>query len=404
MQRPATPFLAALAGVAFAAAALAPPAAADPATFPAFVERFKAEAAAEGIDRATLDRAFAGVRYNAKVVELDAYQPEFTKPVGDYIAERAGPEAVSRGRALRGQHAALFARVQARYGVEPEYILAIWRIETGYGSFMGNFAVVEALATLLHGAAKRQELWRRELIAALRLIQRGEVAIERMKGSWAGAMGHTQFLPSSWLEKAVDFDGDGKRDLFASLPDVFASTANYLVLAGWRPGMPFAIEVTLPANFAYEQAEVERLPVGDWARQGVVRAGGGALPDWAGPTAIYVPAGHRGPAFLASANFRALLDYNNSVAYALSVGLLAERMKGAGTVLAPWPPERPLSRAEKEEIQRRLASLGYEVGRIDGAIGPATRAAIRLFQKKIGVPADAFADAALLERLRAAQP
>jgi lytic murein transglycosylase len=399
MPRPALPLVAAVA--AFASAA---PASADPATFPAFVERFKAEAVAEGIDRDTVERAFAGLRYSARVIELDAYQPEFTKPVGDYIAERAGADAINRGRGLAVQHAALFARVQARYGVEREYILAIWRIETGYGAFMGNFPVVEALASLLHGSGKRQDLWRRELIAALRLVQRGEVALERMKGSWAGAMGHTQFLPSSWLDKAVDFDGDGKRDLFASLPDVFASTANYLVLAGWKPGIPFAIEVTLPANFAYEQAEVERKPVGDWARQGVVRPGGGALPDWPGETAIYVPAGHRGPAFLASANFRALLDYNNSVAYALSVGLLAERMKGAGTVSAPWPPERPLSRAEKEEIQRRLAALGFEVGRIDGAIGPATRAAIRLFQKKIGVPADAFADAALLERLRAARP
>lgn len=384
--------------------ALAAPAAADPGSFPGFLERFKAEAAAEGIDRATIERAFAGARYNAKVIELDAYQPEFTKPVGDYIAERVSAEAIARGRALRAQHAETLRRVEARYGVEPEYILAIWRIETGYGAFMGNFAVVEALATLLHGSGKRPELWRRELIAALRLVQRGEIAPERMRGSWAGAMGHTQFLPSSWLDKAVDFDGDGKRDLFQSLPDVFGSTANYLALAGWRRGVPFAIEVRLPANFAYEQAEVARLPAAEWARQGVTQVGGTALPDWPGETSVYVPAGHRGPAFLASANFRALLDYNNSVAYALSVGLLAERIKGAGAVTTPWPADRPLSRGEKEEVQRRLAALGYEVGKIDGAIGPATRAAIRLFQKKIGVPADAHADAALLEKLRAAKP
>jgi membrane-bound lytic murein transglycosylase B len=372
----------------------------DEAGFRAWIETFKAEARRQGLSAETLDRAFAPVKFNARIIELDSHQPEFVKPVWDYIAGVVTEDALRRARQKLKEHAALLQRVRRRYGVPPEYIMAIWRIESGFGANFGNFSVVEALATLAY-AGRRQDFWKSELIAALRIAESGEVPLERLVGSWAGAMGHTQFMPSGYLRLAVDFDGDGRRDLWTSLPDVFASTANHLVKGGWKGDTPFGVEVRLPADFSYELAETERKPVAEWRTLGVTLADGRPLPAWPGETGIIVPAGHRGPAFLVSENYRALLDYNNAMAYALSLGLFAERLRGGGRIAKPWPTgDRQLGRAEKEELQRLLAERGFDPGKIDGQIGPNSRAAIRGFQKKAGLPADGYAEHGLLELIR----
>ncbi len=388
------------AAAALALVAAAPARAQDEAGFQAWLQQFRTEARQEGIKPELLDRAFGAARFNERVIELDRFQPEFTKPIHEYIAGVVTEDAVRRGRLKLREHAALLERVRQRYGVPPEYVVAIWRVESGFGSNFGSFNVVESLATLAY-AGRRQPFWKAELLAALRLADSGEVPLERLVGSWAGALGNTQFMPTVYLSKAVDFDGDGKRDLWRSLPDVFASTANYLKLAGWQPGMPFGIEVQLPGEFAYELTETTTKPVAEWARLGIARIGGGALPNWPGEAAILIPAGHRGPAFLVSANFKAILDYNNAAAYALSVGLFAERLKGSGTLVRAWPTgDRVLSRTEKEELQKLLAERGFDPGPVDGFVGPGTRTAIRAFQKKAGVPADGYADTALLDLIR----
>jgi lytic murein transglycosylase len=374
--------------------------ASDEAGFRAWIDAFKAEARQQGISDSTLDRAFAPVKFNARIIELDSHQPEFVKPVWEYIAGVVTEDALRRARQKLKEHAALLARVQQRYGVPPEYIVAIWRIESGFGANFGNFSVVEALATLAY-AGRRQDFWKSELIAALRIAESGEVPPERLVGSWAGAMGHTQFMPSGFLSRGVDFDGNGKRDLWTSLPDVFASTANHLVKGGWKGTTPFGAEVRLPANFPYELAETQRKPVADWRALGVTLADGRPLPAWPGETAILVPAGHRGPAFLVSENYRALLDYNNAISYALSLGLFAERLRGGGRIGRAWPTgDRQLGRTEKEELQRLLAERGFDPGKIDGQLGPNSRAAIRAFQKKAGLPPDGYAEHGLLELIR----
>jgi len=372
----------------------------DEAGFRAWIDAFKAEARQQGISPATLDRAFAPVKFNVRIIELDSHQPEFVKPIWEYIAGVITDDALAKARQKLREHAALLARVQQRYGVPPEYIVAIWRIESGFGANFGSFNVIEALATLAYGG-RRQDFWKSELIAALRMAESGEVPLERLVGSWAGAMGHTQFMPSGYLTKGVDFDGNGKRDLWNSMPDVFASTANHLVAGGWKGNAPFGVEVRLPANFPYELAETQRQPAAEWAKLGVTLADGRALPGWTGETAILLPAGHKGPAFLVNENYRALLDYNNAAAYALSLGLFAERLRGGGRVVKPWPVgDRQLGRTEKEELQRLLAERGFDPGKIDGQIGPNSRSAIRAFQKKTGLPADGYAEYGLLELVR----
>jgi len=374
--------------------------AADEAGFRAWLDSFKPEARERGIKPDTLDQAFAAIKFNARIIELDSHQPEFTKPVWDYIASVVTEDALKKARHKLAEHRALFERVRQRFGVPPEYIVAIWRIESGFGANFGNFNVIEALATLAY-AGRRQDFWKGELIAALRLVERGEVPLNKLIGSWAGAMGHTQFMPTGYLDKAVDFDGDGKRDLWSSMPDVFASTANHLVLGSWSGSQPFGAEVRLPANFAYDLAETLRQPVAEWSKLGVTLADGRPLPAWTGDTAIVIPAGHRGPVFLVTGNYRALLDYNNATAYALALGLFAERLRGGGRVAKPWPTgDRQLSRTEKEELQRLLLDRGFDPGKIDGTVGPATRAAIRGFQRKAGLLADGYADFALLELVR----
>jgi len=376
----------------------------DGAAFPQWVAAFKAEARQQGISQATIDRAYAGVKYNTRVIELDNFQPEFVSAIWSYIGDRTKPETVARGQALLTQHRALLASVAAKYNVDPEVIVSIWRLESNYGDNTGNFDVVEALSTLAY-AGRRKDFWREQLFAALNMIQRGDgprTSQGKLYGSWAGAMGHTQFIPTSFATRAVDFDGDGRRDLWTSLPDVFASTANYLNNAQWRMGERCFYEIKLPANFDFAQADYDlRKPVAEWRRLGVTLVDGKPLPALGETTSIVMPAGARGPKFLTTANFRSVMAYNNAVAYALSVCHLAALYKGAPAFATPWPvDERQLSRTEKMELQEALNRLGYDVGRPDGQIGPKTTAAIRAFQRKVGLPADAYPTASLLARVK----
>ena len=374
-------------------------------SFAAWIAALKAEARARGIAERTLSASLSGLRLNRRALALERRQPEFVTPVGAYIAAFTKKEALSAGRRKAKQHAALLGMVEKAYGVPAHYILAIWRLESDYGGNFGAFPVVETLATLAYaGTPKIRPFWRKELLAALQIVDEGHAPLSRMVGSWAGAMGHTQFIPTSFLAHAVDFDGDGRRDLWRSLPDVFASTANYLRNAGWRPGLPFGWEAKVPAGFDYSQAHIgEKKTVAEWISLGVGRAGGKPLPRLHGKFSVTVPAGWKGPVFLVTENYRAILHYNNAAAYALTVGLLAERLKGRGKLVAGWPVgDRLLSRTEKAELQRKLHALGHDPGPIDGKVGPETRRAIRAFQKSAGKPADGHANQVLLETVRKA--
>ena len=363
------------------------------------------DARARGIKPATIAAAFGGLRLNRKVIALDNDQPEFVAPVGAYVAARTTAATLRMGRLKLKQHAALFGKVKKIYGVSARYLVAIWRLESSYGANLGSFRVVEALAALAYaGTPKRRLFWRQQLLAALEISDKGYAPLRRLVGSWAGAMGHTQFIPTTYLTHAVDFDGDGRRDLWRSLPDVFASTANYLEKSGWRPDLPFGWEVRLPNGFDYGQAHLEvRRPVADWAALGVKLANDKALPAVDQPVSLIIPSGWRGPVFLVTENYRAILRYNNASAYALTVGLLAERLAWRGKLVAAWPAkDRLLTGLEKTELQHKLIQLGHDPGPVDGKVGPSTRMAIRVFQKRGGKPADGYADYTLLEAVREA--
>lgn len=370
--------------------------------FQAWLARFRAEAAAAGISHPTLDRAFAGVSPNPRVIELAFRQPEFSQPIWDYLATAVSPGRIVTGRRLLARHNDLLSGVSRRYGVQPQYLVAIWGMESSYGRNFGDFNVIESLATLAY-QGRRQDFGREQLLAALKILDSGDIPPEQMRGSWAGAMGHAQFIPTTFLNYAVDYDGDARRDLWHSLPDVFASTANYLSRAGWRPDQPWGMEVRLPEGFDWDLADLEvRKPVADWTALGVRRVAGDSLPELTAQGSIILPAGHQGPAFLVLDNFRAILRYNNSISYALAVAHLADRITGAGPFLASWPIwQRPLARSERLELQRLLAQHGYDPGGVDGIIGPKTRSAVKAFQRQINLPGDGYPNGELLEQLRA---
>ena len=372
----------------------------EQARFHAFIRDFRAEALKAGIMPATYDRAVSTIDLNPKVEELNEKQPEFVRPIWEYLAGAITDARVSRGRDQMGAHAQLFARLQDTYGVPPEVLTAIWGLETGYGQNEGSFNLFEALATLAYDGP-RMEYGRRQFIAALKIADLEGRDPATMTGSWAGAFGHTQFVPTTFLEHAVDGDGDGKRDLWNSPADALASAANYLKQSGWRPGESWGEEVQLPSDFAYEQAETDlRKPIAEWAKLGVRNAAGGPLPDSADEAAILLPAGYRGPAFLVRNNFHAVLRYNSATAYALAIGLLSDRLKGAGIVQAKWPvDEVPLDETSRTALQEALTALGFSTGGTDGVLGRRSQQAIRDYQKSRGLPADGFATPALLARV-----
>ncbi len=370
--------------------------------FGRWIAGFRATARAAGIDETTLRSAFDDVQYLARVVESDRAQPEFARTAWDYL-----DRAVSEQRVAQGQDKLLLVRSEvdaaaARYGVPSAVLVAIWGMESNYGFNYGNTPVIDALATL--GFEGRRADWARgELLAALKILQNGDIARAQMIGSWAGAMGQTQFLPSNFLAYAVDADGDGRRDIWGSLADVMASTANFLARSGWQATLPWGAEVRLPPGFDHGRADPAlRLSSTRWADAGVRAMDGTPLPQFA-DGAILLPAGARGPAFLVGPNFRAILRYNNSTSYALAAGLLAQRLSGGPGVQAPWPRDlSALTRSQVVALQTALNQRGFDSGTADGIVGPTTRDALRRYQRSVGLPADGYPDPVVLERL--AQP
>lgn len=377
----------------------APDADAHQAAFAAWVSDFAISARAAGITDDTLRGALAGVRHLPRVVALDRAQPEFNRPIWDYLDRSVSPRRVASGQARLAQLRSLIDAAAARDGVPAEVLVAIWGMESDYGANTGDLPTIDALATL--GFDGRRADWARtQLIAALRILQQGDIDRAQMVGSWAGAMGQTQFLPTSYLAHAVDADGDGRRDIWGSLPDVFASTARLLARAGWRPGEPWGTELRLPPGFDAGRADASvRQTAGQWAAEGVQAIDGAPLPAL-DDAAVLLPAGVRGPAFLVGANFRVLLRYNNATAYALAVGLLSHALAGGPGVQVAWPRDQPtLSRSQVQALQTALNAGGFDSGTPDGLLGPATRAAVRRFQRSIGEAADGHPTPGQLQRL-----
>lgn len=378
----------------------------DAAAFAAFVDAFRIDAVAAGIEPALYDREMATAAPLPSVRRAQANQPEFVKPVWDYVDRAASPSRMTRGRAGLAEHRALLDEVSARYGVPPEMIVAIWGLESSFGAFSGDTDILSALGTLAYKGG-RQDFGRTQLVAALRILQEGHADRDKLRGAWAGAMGQTQFIPTTYLAYAVDHDGDGDKDLWTDPGDVFASTANYLAEVGARPGLPWGLEVTLPDGFDYAQAvRTNRRSVGEWMTAGVEGASGSIAErlDLNEQAAVIVPAGASGPAFLVTDNFRAALRYNPATSYALGVGVLSDAVAGRDTALVrDWPRgDRPLAYDERVALQERLAEAGYDPGPVDGIVGAGTRRALRAWQADQGLPADGYASATVLERLSGA--
>ncbi|MEP9320796.1 lytic murein transglycosylase [Pseudomonas sp. LABIM340] len=370
-------------------------------SFAQWRDGFRAQALAAGISAQTFDAAFEGIEPDDSVVTADRSQPEFSRPVWQYLESAVSPARVRNGQDRLLQNAEVLQGIDSTYGVDRETVVAIWGMESNFGQQMGSKNVIRSLATLAY-EGRRPDFGRDQLIAALQILQHGDVPPSNMIGSWAGAMGQTQFIPTTYNQYAVDFDGDGRRDIWGSPPDALASTANYLKTSGWQHGQSWGFEVRLPQGFDYALAEMSiRKPMAEWLRLGVRPASGNLPSDPQASVSLVLPAGYRGPAFLVTDNFRAILKYNNSTSYALAVGLLADSFKGGGQLAGHWPVEdTPLSRSERIELQQTLADRGLAPGTVDGIIGANTRTAIRAYQQSIGQPADGYPTPALLQQLR----
>ncbi|MEH3116768.1 MAG: lytic murein transglycosylase [Methylorubrum populi] len=391
--------------------ALGSPARADPPPpdFERCLGELKALAQERGVPRPVAEAALSGIAPDPSVVPATRSQAEFVKPVWQYIEASVTPERIAAGQAKLAEWSEVLGRIEAAYGVDRHVLVGFWGVESNYGAALdgpGIRPVVPALATLACGDSGRPGLWRDELVAALTILGAGDADGARMTGSWAGAMGHTQFMPSAYLRHAVDFDGDGKRDIWRSVPDALASTANFLKDSGWRANEGWGVEVLLPEGFDLRLAdETTERPFSEWRRLGLEPAAG-AFPEGAERrAALLLPAGAKGPAFLLEPNFRVILRYNTALAYALTVAHLSDRLRGAPGFARDWPRgDRMLTTEERTDLQSRLSALGYAVGGADGKIGPKTRTAIRAFQAATGLVPDGYAAAALLDRVRAAEP
>ncbi|NGM36572.1 lytic murein transglycosylase [Methylobacterium sp. DB0501] len=366
--------------------------------FRVFVEELWPVAQGRGVSRATFDAAFRGVTPDPAVLARLRRQGEFGRPVWEYLTGAVSTGRIARGRAEAARRADILARIEAAYGVPGPVLLAFWGIESDFGASAGTMPVIRALATLAE-ARHRGELFRDELLAALEILEHHDVAPERMRGSWAGAMGQTQFLPSAYLRAAVDFDGDGRRDIWDSAPDALASIASFLAQAGWRRELPWGVAVTLPAGFDLARY---RGPFADFARRGVRAIDGAALPE-TGEASLFLPGGAGGPAFLITANFEAIRAYNTSDSYALAVGHFSDRIAGGPALAAPWPTGPRLDQAGLAALQRGLSAGAFYDGPFDGRAGPKLREAVRRYQIAAGLPADGYATPALLEHLRGAR-
>lgn len=370
--------------------------------FRSCIERMWQPAARRGISRTVFQTYTASLTPDLRIMDLLDNQPEFTKSFWDYLDILVTDERIEQGRALLEKYSSAFDAVERAYGVDRYTIAAIWGVETNYGTLTGDRPVLRSTATLAC-IGRRQNYFREEFLSALEILQRGDVRPDRLVGSWAGAFGPTQFMPTAFKKYAVDFDRDGRRDVVDSIPDVIASTANNLKRDGWVTGQTWGYEVVVPATLNFLLADRGQvMSIREWERQGIKRPNGEPFPRTDDRAFLLVPAGVQGPGFLMLENFRVIMKYNPAEAYALAIGHLADRLRGGGSFVQAWPRyERVLSRTERLELQQLLTRSGYDIGEPDGQFGLKTRAAIRDFQAKNGRVPDGFASASILDQLRA---
>lgn len=378
-----------------------------PPEFAHCIDELRVQALSAGVDAAVFDRHVRPLTPDLTVLPLLDKQPEFSTPIWDYLSGLVDQERVDDGESMLSLHAQTLSRVAAQYGVDAPSVVAVWGVESNFGRNFGKRPLLVSLTTL-SCLGRRQAFFRGELISALQIVQSGDIEAQALVGSWAGAFGHTQFMPSTFQRIAVDGDGDGRRDLVASVPDALASTANFLKVAGWRSGEPWGYEVRLPEGaVGMVSGRTERLPLASWTAQGIVRADGGAitLPP-STPAALLLPAGRQGPAFLVFRNFDAIYSYNAAESYALAIALLSDRLRGGSGLRTPWPtPDPGLSRSERRELQVLLLARGHAIGEADGMIGTLSRQAIQQEQLRLGLqPVDGRAGLQILRALRAGVP
>lgn len=378
------------------------PARADDLVFDDCLAGLRNQAATAGVSGDSFDTYTRDLAPDMGVLELLDAQPEFTTPIWDYLAALVDEQRISDGQAMLATHAATLAQVSQQYGVDPASVVAVWGVESDYGKTFGKRPLLVSLSTL-SCFGRRQEYFRSEFFATLNLLQAGDLKPEGLTGSWAGAFGHTQFMPSTYQRIAVDGDGDGRRDLVASIPDALASTANYLKQAGWRSGEPWGYEVKLPAGFdAALAGRKNKRALSDWVARGVTRIDGAPIAASDTQAGVLLPAGAGGPAFLVFRNFDAIYSYNAAESYALAIATLSDRLRGGGALVTPWPTDDPgLGRGERKQLQTLLLARGHAIGEADGMIGTLTRRAIVVEQQRLGMqPQDGRAGRKILDALQ----
>ncbi len=379
------------------------PASAQERDFRACLADIKTEAVRQGVPAAVADTAFRNLTPDPKVIELDSRQPEFSLTYAKYVGSSVSSERIAKGQQMMARHRGLLDQLSAEYSIAPQYLMAFWGLETNFGGFMGDFQVLRSVTTLAC-STKRAAFFSNEAVQALRILAMNHMTSPQMRGSWAGAMGNMQFMPSTFTKWAIDRDGNGKVDIWSSVPDALTSAANFLRGIGFKPGLPSSDEVVMPQNFPLDQADttIEK-PVKAWAAMGVKLAGGKPLPNVDDPAAIILPAGWKGPAFILYPNFKAVMNWNRSTLYALAVGILARQIAGGSAVMQPPPADdEPLSRDTVIDMQTRLAKLGFYTDDVDGLLGPKTRTGVRLFQKQAGLPADGHPTPDMVRKLQSA--
>jgi membrane-bound lytic murein transglycosylase B len=378
---------------------------ADAAQTPAeWVQSFWPSARAAGVSRSVYDAALGDFQPDPDVIKRAATQAEFNMPIWNYIDMMVSEERINGGKAAMAKYASTLSKIEERYGVDRYIVVAIWGMESLYGTALSNPKLVKntirSLATLVYSSGRLAKFARQQLIVALTIVQHGDVTIKGMVGSWAGAMGQTQFIPTTYSAYAVDFEGDGRRNIWTSAPDALASTANYLRKSGWRPGQTWGYEVSLPKDFNLKKSGSGSHTLADWHKLGVDRVGGKAFPRPDDRASLFLPAGREAPVFLVLGNFQAIKHYNDANSYALAVGHLADRLRGSGPFLTPWPAhEPPLSQEERQKLQLLLTKRGYYSGDVDGNIGSGSREAIKNYQLAVGVKADGVETRGLLQML-----
>ena len=387
---------------AFSTLAVSAPVAADEVAFKSCVADLRGEAIRQGVREEVFDAQIADLAPDMAVLGFLDAQPEFVTPIWDYLAALVDEERVTDGTAMLSEWKTVLERVEAEYGIDRATVVAVWGVESNYGRNFGSRPLLSSLSTL-SCFGRRQAFFRGEFITTLKIVQEGHVAPERLTGSWAGAFGHTQFMPSTFMRLAVDFDGDGRRDLVDSVPDALASTANFLKRAGWRSDLPWGFEVGLPAGMKVSDAgRKNKRAVSEWVARGVKRLDGRPMPAAGTQAALLLPAGEAGPAFLITRNFDALYSYNAAESYGLAIAHLSDRLRGGRPFVTPWPTEDPgLSRAERRELQSLLISRGHDIGEVDGMIGARTRDALKLEQTRLGLEPSGRAGQRALQALRA---